>query len=210
MRKLNENTLGTSVQQQFGDKAQKEVLVETHGEAEIGPVVSKFHALESIALEVHLAIEVFLVENLHGDLALASVGGAVMVAVELKIVLHGTTSILGLFGLAGRNRRRHGPEHHQDGNGGEDGKEDGGIETPTDLTSQVPGDQGEQGEQKDIGEAITTSRIRRDRGIFDGRVLERTKVSSGKLETKEPRNLPTLSGHRSPPPWSSRDPGESG
>lgn len=136
--------------QHFRDEAQEEVLVETHGEAEVGPVVSEFHALESIALEFHLAIEVLLVENLHGNLALASVRGTVMVTVEVKVVFHGSTSIPGLLGLAGRDRRCDGPENHQNRDCGEDGKENGGVEASTDLTSQVPGDQGQEGEKKDI------------------------------------------------------------
>lgn len=133
--------------QQFRNKAQKEVLVQPHGETEVGPVVAEFHALESIALKIYLAIEVLLMEDLHGNLALAAVGGTIMVTMEIQIVFDGTASVLGLFILAGRNRRGDGPEDHQNGDCGENSEENGGIEATADLTGQVPGDHEEEGKQ---------------------------------------------------------------
>lgn len=167
------HTLRTSVHKQFGDKPQKEMLVESHCEAEVGPVVSELQTLESVALEVDLAGEVLLVENLHWNLALAAIRGAVMVAVEVQVVLDGTAGVLGLLGLAGGDGRCHGPEHHQNRDRREDGEEDGGVEPSADLAGQVPGDQQEQGEKQRIGEAVAASGIGRDRAILDGGILER-------------------------------------
>lgn len=145
------------------------MLVETHGETEIGPIMSEFESLQSIHLEVHLAIEVLLVEGLHGNLALAMVGGTVMLAVEVQIVLDGTATVLGLLSLAGRDRRSHGPEGHENGDGCEESEENGGVETASDLTSQVPGDHDHQEDHQSIGEAVTTRGVRRNRSILDSR-----------------------------------------
>jgi hypothetical protein len=159
------------VHQKLGKETKEEMLVETHGETEIGPIMSEFESLQSIHLEVHLTIEVLLVEDLHRDLALATVGSAIMFAVEVEVVFDGAAGILGLFVLAGRDGRSHGPEGHQDGDGGEDGEEDGGVETTTHLAGEVPRNQEEQREEKGVGEAITASGIRRDGGIFNGGIL---------------------------------------
>ena len=157
--------------QQLGDETKQEVLVETHGEAEIGPVVAELKALESITLEVHLAIEELLIEDLHGDLALALVGGTVMLTVEVKVVLHGTTGVLGLFILTGGDGRSNGPEGHQDRNGCKDGEEDGGVEASIHLAGQVPRDQDKQGEEQDVGEAITAGGVCWNGSIFDSGIL---------------------------------------
>lgn len=158
--------------QQFGNEAEEEVLVESHGEAEVGPVVSELQGFKSVALEINLSIEVLFVENLHGNLALAAVGGTVMLVVEMKVVLDGATSILGLLVLARRNGRSHGPEGHQDGDGREDSKEDSGVETTTDLASQVPRNKQQQRVKQDVRETIAACSVCGDGGIFDSRVLK--------------------------------------
>lgn len=160
------------MQQQLGNEAEQEMLEETHGELEVGPVVTVLESLQSIALEVNLAVKVLLVEDLHGDLALAAVGGTVMLAVEVQVVLDGKATVLGLLGLAGRDGRGNSPEGHEDGDGSEDGKENGGVEPSTDLAGQVPGHHDEQEDHQAIGEAVAARRVRRDRGILDSRVLD--------------------------------------
>lgn len=157
--------------QQFGNETKQKVLVKTHGKAEVGPVVTELKTLESITLEVHLTIEVLLVEDLHGNLALASVGSTVMLAVELEVVFHGTTGVPGLFILAGRDGRSHCPESHQNGYSGKNGEEDGGVETPAHLAGSIPRDQYEQGKEQDVGEAIAAWGVCRDGSIFDSRIL---------------------------------------
>lgn len=170
--------------QQFGNETKEEVLVETHGEAEVGPVVTELETLKSIALEVNLTIEVLLVEDLHGNLALAAVGSTVMLAVEVKVVLDRTTSVLGLLVLTGRDGRSNSPEGHQNGNRGEDSKEDGSVETSANLAGQVPRNEHEQREEQGIGEAIAAGRVGGDGGIFDSRILRRgnkTRLASAYL-----------------------------
>lgn len=159
------------MQKHLRNEAGKEVLVETPGEAEAGPVVSVFQDLQSVTLEVNLSIEVLLVEDLHGNLALATVLGPVMLVVEVQVVLDRAARVLGLLILAGRDGGRDGPEDHQNRDGGEDGKEDGGVEAAAHLASKVPRDANQESNQQCVREAVITCRIRRERGIFDRRIL---------------------------------------
>lgn len=147
------------------------MLEETRGELEVGPIMTVLKSLKGINLEVNLAVEVLLIEDLHGDLALAAVGGTVMLAVEVQVVLDGTTTVLGLFSLAGRDGRGDTPESHEDGNSGEDRKEDGGVKASTNLTSQPPGHDQNEGDHQAIGEAVTARGVGGDGGILNSRVL---------------------------------------
>jgi hypothetical protein len=126
------------VHQHFGNEAGKEVLEQSQRKAEAGPVMSVLQYIESITLKINLAVEVLLVESLHGNLALAMIFDTVMFAVELQVVLNRAARILGFLVLARRHGRGHGPEEHQDRNGSEDGEEDGGVETSSDLAGKVP------------------------------------------------------------------------
>lgn len=160
------------MQQHLRDEAKQEVLEETHGELEVGPIVTVLESLQSITLEVDLAVEVLLVEDLHGDLALATVGGTVMLAVEVQVVFDGAAAVLGLLGLAGGDRGRDGPEGHENGESGEDSKEDGGVEATANLAGEVPRHHDDQEDHQAIGEAVATGRVGGNGGILDGRVLE--------------------------------------
>lgn len=153
------------------NETEEEMLEETHGETEIGPVVTELEGFQGVTLEFHLTVEVLFIENLHGNLALATIGSAIMLAVEAEVVLDGATGILGLFVLAGRDGRSYRPKGHENGDSGEDSKEDGGVETTANLASEVPWDQQQEGEQQSVGEAIAAGGIGRYRGIFNGRVL---------------------------------------
>lgn len=95
----------------------------------------------------------------------------VMLAVELQVVLDRTTGVFSLFVLARRRSRSNGPEDYQDRDCREDGEEKGGVETTTELTSNVEGDTDQKNEQEHIGEAVTSSGIGRKGGILDGRIL---------------------------------------
>lgn len=168
--------------QHLRDEAKQEVLEETRSELEVGPIVTVLESLQSITLEVDLAVEILLVEDLHGDLALAAVGGTVMLAVEVQVVLDGAAAVLGLLGLAGGDRGRDGPEGHQDGDSGEDSEEDGGVEATTNLAGQVPRHHDHQEDHQAIGEAVATGRVGRDGGILDGRVLDTIDLATLVLE----------------------------
>lgn len=164
-------TLGASVHDDLGHHPHEEVLEQAQGETEAGPVVSVLHGLQGVTLEVDLVVEVHLVESLHGDLALAVVLDAVMLAVEVQVVLDRASGVLDLLVLAGGDGRGHSPEDHEDGDGGEDGEEDGGVETTADLAGEVPRDHDQQGDEEDIGEAVTPGGVGREGSILDRRVL---------------------------------------
>lgn len=155
------------MEKHLGDEAKQEVLEEARGELEVGPVVTVLEAVQSIALEVNLTIEVLLVEDDHGDLALSAVSSAVVLAVEVQVVLDGKTTVLGLLGLARRNGGSDSPESDQHRNASEESEEDGGVETSTDLASQPPGNNHEQSDQQAIGEAVTAGGVGRNGGILD-------------------------------------------
>lgn len=159
--------------QQFGNEAGKEVLEKTPGKAEIGPVMSVLQDIKSIPLEINLAIEVLLVESLHGNLALAMIFGTVMFAVELQVVLNRAARVLGFLVLARRHGGGHAPEGYQDWNGREEGKEDGGIKPRSHLASKVPRNKHQQSDQQGSGEAVTAGGVCRKGSIFDGGVLSR-------------------------------------
>lgn len=160
------------MKEHLGNEAEKEVLEETHSELEVGPIMTVLKSLKSIHLEVNLAIEELLVENLHGDLALATVSGTVVLGVELQVVFDRTATVLGFLGLAGGDRRGNAPKGHQDGDCSEKSEEDSGVEAAADLTGQVPGHHNKKEEHQAIGEAVTSGGVCRDGGIFDSRVLE--------------------------------------
>lgn len=152
-------------------EASQEMLVQLPGETEACPVMSVFEDIQSITLEVNISIKVLLEESCHGDLALAVVFDAVMLAVEFQVVLDGTTGVFSLFILAGRCCRCNGPEGDQNRKCGEDGEENGGVEATAELASNVERDTDQKDDQEDIGEAVTACRVCWKGGIFNGRIL---------------------------------------
>jgi len=76
--------------------------------------MSVFHYLQRIAIEVNLAIEVHIVEGLHGNLAGASVLELVGFVLEGQVVFDRATRERGLFVLARTERGREVPEADQD------------------------------------------------------------------------------------------------
>lgn len=99
------------MQKHLRNKTKQEMLIHAPCEIETSPIVSVLENIQGITLEIHLAIEVLLVESLYGDLALAPVLGTVMLAVKIKVVLHRATGVPGLLVLTGRDPRSHIPEH---------------------------------------------------------------------------------------------------
>ena len=163
--------LRTSVHDDLGHHTSKEEPEERQSEAEVGPVVAVLHDLESVAIEVDIAVEVLLVESLHGDLAAAVVLCAIGLLVELEVVLNGGTGIASLLVLAGSVAGSNGPEGHQDGDGSQETKEDPGLEATTELVGDVGGDTAEESEQDIVVERLATSCVGGERGVLDCWVL---------------------------------------
>ena len=151
--------------------AREEELEQADGEGEAGPVVAVLHHVETVPLEVDLAVKVHLVEGLHGDLASATVPETIGFVLEVEIVLDALSGILRLLVLARRETRGDGPEGHEDGEEGEDGEEDPCLPTTTDSAREVEGYQGAEREEKDVGEGLAAGGVGGQRSIFDGRVL---------------------------------------
>ena len=163
--------LRASVHDDLGHHTSKEEPEERQSEAEVGPVVAVLHDLESVAIEVDIAVEVLLVESLHGDLAAAVVLCAIGLLVELEVVLNGGTGVASLLVLAGSVAGSNGPEGHQDGDGSQETKEDPGLEATTELVGDVGGDTAEESEQDIVVERLATSCVGGERGVLDCWVL---------------------------------------
>lgn len=140
---------------------------QAQSEPEICPIMSIFHDLQRIALEVHSSIEVLFVEGLHWDLAFAMVFGSVFFAVKLEIVFHGTSRKAGLLILSRRYRRSYVPKSGEYGYTGEDCKKDPGEKSSIDLTSKVAWNQRKKGTKEQVGKVVAARRISRQRRIFD-------------------------------------------
>lgn len=110
--------LRTSVHDHLGHHASQEEPEQAQGEAEVGPVVSVFHDLQTIAIEVYLFVKVHLMERLHGNFVLATILSLILLALEGEVLLDRSARQLGLF----VETRRHGggdrPEGHEDGDSG--------------------------------------------------------------------------------------------
>lgn len=117
--------------------SRQEELEQAERKPEGGPIVPALHSLERVTLEVHTARKVHLVESLHGDLALAVVSGAILLAVEVEVVLYRSPGIFGLLILTRRNGRRHRPVDHENWDSREDRKEDRRVEATASLASNV-------------------------------------------------------------------------
>ncbi len=159
--------LASRVHNDFGKESQNEVFDETDGKLEARPVMSVLQDLETVAIEVHIPIEVHFVECLHRDLALSMVFGLVGGVLEGQVMLDGATRILDLLVLSRAHNRRGYPETTEDGNRGKQGEEDGSLETTTNLPREPQRDTSDQRQQQYCGEAVTAGSIGGERGIFD-------------------------------------------
>ena len=76
-------TLGAGVHKHFRNHAGEEESEQTQREAEVGPIVSVFHNLQGIALEVDSTIKVQLVECFHRNRGFAVIFSLVILTVEV-------------------------------------------------------------------------------------------------------------------------------
>lgn len=168
-------TLRASVHNDLGNHAKEEELDQADSEAEAGPVVAVLHGLEAVALKVDLAVEVHLVERLHGDAAVATVLDTVGLILELQVVLDGTAGQTDLLGLAGADGRDGQPPGGEQRKVDDDGEEDGGLEATAHLAAQEPGDKDEDADEDVVVEGVGTRAIGGEGRILDGRILRERK-----------------------------------
>lgn len=163
-------TLGSRVHDQLRDHAKQEVLDQAKGEAEVGPVMAELQNVQAVALEVDVAIEVLLVESLHGNL-LATVGLTVLCLVELKVCLDGLARELGLLVLAGGIFGGDNPESGEDRQVNDQSEEDPCLQPSAELPGNIGGDTDKQRDQGGVGEVVTAIAICGQRSIGDRWVL---------------------------------------
>lgn len=160
--------LGAGVHDDLRNHASQEEPDQAKSEAEARPVVAVLENLEAVAIEIDVAIEVHLEEGPHGDLILAKVFGLIGRILESQVVLDRAAGESGLLILAGGDGGRDNPEGTEEGDGGEDGKEESGLPTAADLPREVQGDTAEDGEEELVGEGVGASALSGQRGILDG------------------------------------------
>lgn len=151
----------------LGDHAEQEELDDMDGEAEASPVVAVLHDLEGVPVEVDVSIKVHLVERLHGDLVLAMVLGLVGRLLEGQVVLDGAAGVAGLLVLTRADRGDDDPVAAQDWDRREDGKEEGELEAAANLPRQVQGNNGQDREDEEVGEALGAGGVGGEWRIFD-------------------------------------------
>jgi hypothetical protein len=147
------------------------VLDQAESEPWLGPVVAPLEDLQHVAIELHLTIEVLLLEGLDGDLLLAIVCIAVLGLVELEVVFNGLAGQLGLLVHAGGEFRREPPEGAQNGEEQDKSEENPCLEAHAPAPCDVGGDTDEQRDEERVVERLATRALGGQRGIGNGRVL---------------------------------------
>jgi len=103
---MHDNLRGETEEDEF-EKAE--------GESEGCPIMSVLHDLQTVPVEVNVAIEVHVVEGLQWDLVLPAVSNPIGLILEGQVMFDRAPWISGLFVLAGGEGRCEGPEGEQDG-----------------------------------------------------------------------------------------------
>ncbi len=94
-----------AVHDDLRNHAEQEIPDEADGEPEACPIVSIFHDLQTVAIELHIPVKVHLVEGLHGNLGPAMVLGLIGGLLEGEVVLDGAAGESGLLVEAGADGR---------------------------------------------------------------------------------------------------------
>lgn len=84
-------TLGSGVHKNFGSENEEYIFEQGHGKSEACPIMSIFHNLQAVAIEVHITSKVHGVESLQRDLVRASVLEPVCLIFEGKVKLNRAT-----------------------------------------------------------------------------------------------------------------------
>lgn len=106
-------TLRTGVHDQLRNHAKQEKLDQTNGKSEASPVMTVFHDLEAVALEINISIKVHFMESLHWDLVQTTVLGTISFLFKVEIEFNRTAGKLRLLIAARANRRNDEPPRGQ-------------------------------------------------------------------------------------------------
>jgi hypothetical protein len=159
------------VHNHLGNEAKEKVLDEAEGEARLRPVVAPFEDLQHVAIDLHLAVEVLLLERLDGNELLAVVSIAVLGLVELQVVLDGLAGQLSLFILAGRDLGGDPPEGPENGQAQHESKEDPRLEAHAPAPGDVRRQADKQRNKEVVVEGIAAGAFCGQRRIGNGRIL---------------------------------------
>ena len=121
----------------FWCKVEEDVFEKTYCEFEACPVMTVLENLESITVKVDISIEVHVVESFHRNLVLSAVFYFIGFVLKGKIMLDWTSWVLGLFILAWGEAGEYCPECEENGDSGDETKEDGSLESTTNLPGEV-------------------------------------------------------------------------
>lgn len=159
--------------EKVGNGASEELLDVSDREPEARPIVPVFHDLQHIAIDRDVAIEVHLVESLHGDGGPAMVLLLVLLLLESEVMLDGLARELGLLASAGRILGGDNEEGSEDRQVEDQGEEDEGLESAAELVGGVARDQEERSNESWVRERVVTISFSGERGIGDrGKLLE--------------------------------------
>jgi hypothetical protein len=164
-------TLRSSVHDNFRNEAKQEELEQGSGELEACPIVTVFQNLQTVTVKLDVAGKVHIMESNHRDLVASSVLCLVFLLLECQIVLHWASWVSGLLIFAGRELRVEEPEGNEERNRGEEGKEDGSLQSTANLPCGIVWDTTENGEEGDVGETLSAGGICWKRSILDRWVL---------------------------------------
>jgi len=159
------------VHDNLGNHAGQEILEQAPGELGSAPIVSVFQNLQAVTFEGNISGEVHLVEGLHGDLGVALVLLPVFGLVEIEVVFDGLSGQLDFRVLAGRVPRHDGPVSNQDREGCNQCEENEGLETSTNLTHEVEGNDDDGTAKDQVAELLIARTLRRERSIGNGWIL---------------------------------------
>lgn len=151
--------------------ANEKVSNQTNGETETGPIVTELHDIQAVAVEVDVAVEIHLMEGLHGNLLLAIVLAFILRLLEGKVVLDALARVLGFLVLSGADGRDDHPVSSQERQTGEQREKEGRFGAAAELPGKPVGWDDQKGGEANQGEAVVASSISWKGRIFDGGVL---------------------------------------
>lgn len=98
------------------DHPSEEIFEQAEREPKIGPIMSIFHYVQGIPLEVHLLIKVHLMEGLHWNLRSAMILRPMPLFPEMQIMLYRAARVSCFLVLPRRNDGSDIPERYDDWN----------------------------------------------------------------------------------------------
>jgi hypothetical protein len=130
----------------FRHHAGQEKLDQAIRKFEVGPIMALLQDLQTVAIEVHIAVKVHLVKGFHWDGLLAKIFLAVLLLVKGEVVINWLARERSLLVLARRECRSKDPESGKNGDIHNHGEEYPCLPSSTNFPSAVEWDESKQGE----------------------------------------------------------------